>query len=157
MSKKGIFTWQEKFITWQRSFSPGREVFHLAGEVARWILSQGARDMNWPGASTIVWPASTLLPIAITDPARPSAVAVVYTCGLQSPISATTLLAHPDHLLLTIDQLKQASVISLHASLLLLALVRMWTSTSENVNNPQNHLTALAILIPEQNWNRRLL
>ena len=109
-----FFTWQRNFSPGRRSFSPGREVSHLAGEVARWILSQGARDMNWPSASTIVWPASTLLPIAITDPARPPAVAVVYTCGLQSPISATTLLAHlqspisatkllahPDHSLLT--------------------------------------------------------
>ena len=35
---------------------------------------------------------------------------------------------------LSIDQLKQASVISLHASLLSLELVSMWTSTSKNVN-----------------------
>ena len=100
-----VFHLAEEFLTWQERFSPGREDFHLAGEVARWILSQGARDMNWPGVSTIVWPASTLLPIAITDPARPPAVAVVYTCGLQSPISATNHTVGTSWPL-TIDQLK---------------------------------------------------
>ena len=142
---------RRSFSPGRGSFSPGREVSHLAGEVARWILSQGQSEMNWPDASTIVWPASTVLPIAITDPARPPPVAVVYTCGLQSPTSATKHTVGTSWPL-TIDQLKQASVISLHASLLLLALVRMWTT----LKIISHHLTAIAILISEQIWTRML-